>query len=143
MAQQWFEASVRYEKVMDNGLSKKVTEPYLVDSLSFTESEERTIKEISPYIHGEYTIPAIKRSNISEVFDEQDGDYYWRVKAEYITVDEKSGLEKRTPARFLLKATSYKTVIAQFDKCMEGTLADYEVVKIEKTAIVDVIRHES
>ena len=32
----WFECKVAYEKVMENGMQKKVTEPYLVDALSFT-----------------------------------------------------------------------------------------------------------
>ena len=26
----WFECKIRYEKVMENGMQKKVTEPYLV-----------------------------------------------------------------------------------------------------------------
>ena len=30
----WFECKIRYEKVMENGMQKKVTEPYLVDALS-------------------------------------------------------------------------------------------------------------
>ena len=34
----WFECKIRYEKVMENGMQKKVTEPYLVDALSFTEA---------------------------------------------------------------------------------------------------------
>ena len=46
----WFECKIRYEKVMENGMNKKVTEPYLVDALSFTEAEARIIEEITPYI---------------------------------------------------------------------------------------------
>lgn len=37
----WFECKIRYEKVMENGMQKKVTESYLVDALSFTEAEAR------------------------------------------------------------------------------------------------------
>ena len=51
----WFECKIRYEKVMENGMNKKVTEPYLVDALSFTEAEARIIEEITPYISGEFT----------------------------------------------------------------------------------------
>ena len=29
----WFECKIRYEKVAENGMNKKVTEPYLVDAL--------------------------------------------------------------------------------------------------------------
>ena len=30
MMHTWFECKIRYEKVMENGMNKKVTEPYLV-----------------------------------------------------------------------------------------------------------------
>ena len=39
----WFECKVSYKKMQENGFPKKVTEPYLVDALSFTEAESRTI----------------------------------------------------------------------------------------------------
>lgn len=60
MYHNWFESKVRYEKTMENGKVKKVAEPYLVDALSFTEAEARTIEEVTPFISGEFTIMAIK-----------------------------------------------------------------------------------
>ena len=45
----WFECKVKYDKMMENGLLKKVNEPYLVDALSFTEAEARIIKEMTFY----------------------------------------------------------------------------------------------
>ena len=51
----WFECKIRYEKTMENGMNKKVTEPYLVDALSFTEAEARIIEEMTPFISGEFT----------------------------------------------------------------------------------------
>ncbi len=64
----WFECKIRYEKVAENGMNKKVTEPYLVDALSFTEAESRIIEEITPFISGEFTVADIKRANYSELF---------------------------------------------------------------------------
>lgn len=43
----WFECKIRYEKVMEDGLQKKVTEQYVVDALSFSEAEARIIEEMS------------------------------------------------------------------------------------------------
>ena len=34
----WFECKIRYEKTMEDGTQKKVTETYTVDALSFTEA---------------------------------------------------------------------------------------------------------
>ena len=42
MSNQFFEVAVRYDKTMENGAVKRVTEPYIVDALSFTEAEART-----------------------------------------------------------------------------------------------------
>ncbi|MTU94460.1 DUF4494 domain-containing protein, partial [Parabacteroides merdae] len=52
----WFECKVSFEKIMENGAQKKVTEPYLVDALSFTEAEARIIEEIRPFVSGEFTV---------------------------------------------------------------------------------------
>ena len=67
MMHTWFECKIRYERVMENGMNKKVTEPYLVDALSFTEAEARIIEEMTPFISGEFTISDIKRANYSEL----------------------------------------------------------------------------
>lgn len=63
MMHTWFECKIRYEKVMENGMNKKVTEPYLVDALSFTEAEARIIEEITPYISGEFTVSSSVMKN--------------------------------------------------------------------------------
>ena len=70
----WFECKVSYEKTMDNVMQKKVTEPYLVDALSFTEADSRIIEEITPYITGEFTVTDIKRAKSSELFFNENGD---------------------------------------------------------------------
>ena len=97
----WFECKVSYEKMLENGMQKKVTEPYLVDALSFTEAESRIIEEIRPYITGEFTVTDIKRARISELFFNENGDRYYKFKIYFITLDEKSGAEKKTAAQML------------------------------------------
>ena len=97
MMHTWFECKIRYEKTMDNGMSKKVTEPYLVDAMSFTEAEARIIEEMMPFITGEFTVSDIKRANYSELFpcDEESADRWFKCKLIFITLDEKSGAEKK------------------------------------------------
>ena len=91
MMKTWFECRIRYEKVMENGMSKKVTEPYLVDALSFTEAEARIIEQMAPYISGEFTVRDIKRASYSEVFytDEVVADKWYKGRLGFIAVDEK------------------------------------------------------
>lgn len=92
----WFECKIRYEKLMENGMNKKVTEPYLVDALSFTEAEARIIEEMTPFITGEFTVSDIKRANYSELFpsEEEAADRWFKCKLIFITLDEKVVLRK-------------------------------------------------
>ncbi|MDH8700845.1 hypothetical protein M2138_000179 [Dysgonomonadaceae bacterium PH5-43] len=64
----WFECKISYEKIMENGVQRKVTEPYLVDALSHAEAEARIIEEIQPYISGEFTVTSVRRAKYAEIF---------------------------------------------------------------------------
>ena len=54
----WFETAIRYDKTMEDGMTKKVIENYVVDALSFGEAEERITEEMSAYISGEFEVKA-------------------------------------------------------------------------------------
>lgn len=140
MMHNWFECKVRYDKMMENGISKKVTEPYLFDALSFTEAESRIIEEITPFITGEFTVSDIKRANYSELFfsEEESADRWFKCKVAFITLDEKSGAEKKTSTYMLVQAANVKDALQKLDKGMEGTMADYQITAISETAIMDV-----
>ena len=127
----WFECKVSYEKMLENGMQKKVTEPYLVDALSFTEAEARIIEEIRPFITGEFTVTDIKRARLSELFFNENGDRFYKIKVYFITLDEKSGAEKKTAAQMLAQATTLKDG-------MKGTLADYTIASVTETQLMDV-----
>lgn len=140
MMHTWFECKIRYEKTMENGMNKKVTEPYLVDALSFTEAEKRIIEEITPYITGEFTVSDIKRANYSELFfsDEESADRWFRCKVVFITLDEKSGAEKRTSTNVLVQAADLRDAVKKLDEGMKGTMADYQIGAVSETTIMDV-----
>lgn len=134
----WFECKVSYDKTMENGTQKKVTEPYLVDALSFTEAEARIIEELRPYITGEFTIADIKRAKLSELFFNENGDRYFKAKVCFITLDEKSGTEKTTVANMLAQACDLREALQVVNKGMEGTMADYYISSLSATQIMDV-----
>ena len=141
----WFECKIRYEKTMENGMVKKVTEPYLVEALSFTEAEARIIEEISPFMTGEYTVADIKRANYSELFpcEEEAADRWFKCKVVFITLDEKSGAEKKTSTLILVQAADLRDAVKKLDKGMEGTMADYQIASVAETTIMDVYRYQA
>ncbi|MDR0349604.1 MAG: DUF4494 domain-containing protein [Tannerella sp.] len=134
----WFECKVSYEKIVEGGMQKKVTEPYLVDALSFTEAEARIIEEIRPYISGEFTVANIKRARLSELFFNENGDRYYKVKVFFISLDERSGAEKKTAAQMLAQASTLREAIDVIDEGMKNTMADYVIASVIETAIMDI-----
>lgn len=136
----WFECKVRYDKLQENGAVKKVTEPYLVDALSFTEAEARIIDEQTPFISGEFSVSAVKRTKIAEIFWNEEGDKWYLVKVAFITIDERSGVEKRATSQILVQAKDFKNALDSFLEGMKGTMADFEIVGINETPLIDVYK---
>lgn len=142
MAKDWFECKVRYDKTLETGLLKKVTESYLVDALSFTEAEERFLQEIEPMMSGEYSVSDIKRAKISELFESIDttDDKWYKAKVAYIAYDEKKGVEKRTNQIMLIQAKDLRVAVQNLDKGMRGTMGDWDIISIAETPIMDIFK---
>lgn len=134
----WFESKVTFEKTLENGTQKKVTEAYLLDALSWTEAEARTIEELKPFISGEFTITDIKRAKLSEIFFHADGDLFFKAKVQFITLDERSRSEKKTGVNMLVQANDIDQAHEVLKKGMEGTMADWVCPSITETKIMDV-----
>lgn len=156
-----YECGVRYDKMMENGAVKKVTELYLVDAVSFTEAEARIVREMTPYMSGDFDVCSIKRTNYSEiVYDKFNlassasgsvqklsgqnkhaselADKWFKAKVNYIVVNEKTGKEKKTPVYFIINAGSIAAAHEILVEHMKGTIADYEIATLDDTRIMDV-----
>ena len=141
----WFECKVQYEKVMEDGLQKKVKELYTVDALSFSEAETRIIEEMAAYISGEYEVVDIKKAKYKEIFfsDDPMADRFYKAKLQFITIDEKTEKEKRQNVLYLVQAGSLNGALNNIDEVMGGTMIDYASVEIKETALMDVIEYKS
>ncbi|MBQ4082956.1 MAG: DUF4494 domain-containing protein [Bacteroidaceae bacterium] len=144
MMNKWFECKVKYVKTMENGLEKPVKETYLVDAISFTEAEKRFIEEIRPFMSGEFEISDIKRVNYSEVFfcEAESADKWFKCKLSFITLDEKSGAEKRSNSYALVQAGDLREAIKYLDEQMKGTIMDYQIASVTETLIMDVYPYD-
>ena len=141
----WFECKIAYEKVMEDGLQKKVNESYVVDALSFTEAENRIMEEMSSYISGEFTIKDIKIAPYKEIFfsDEELADrwYKYKTKLEFITIDEKTDKEKRSAVNYLVQAGTLKGAVGNIESVMGTTMIDYVIASIAETKLMDVFEY--
>lgn len=141
---QWFECKIRYEKTMEDGLQKKVSENYVIDALSFTEAEQRIMEEMSAYISGEFDIADIKKASYKEIFfsDDDLADRWYKAKLQFITIDEKTEKEKRNNVYYLLNAGTLNAAVKNIDEVMGGTMIDYAIVSIAETTIMDVFEYK-
>lgn len=137
---QYIETKVRYQKTMENGMQKTVTEPYLVDALSFTEAEKRITDEIACYMSGDFSVSAVKKSNISEIFwsEQSEDDKFYKAKVNFITLNEKTMQEKRKASYMLVQASDLAIALKRLYEAMKGTVSSYEIAAISETAIVEV-----
>lgn len=140
----WFETKVQYDKIMENGLEKKVTEQYVVDAMSLTEAESVIIKEMKPYISGDFFVKAIKRASFNETLfsDKESDDRYFKAKVQFISIDEKTEKEKRSNVVYLVQTANIDVARNYIKEHFKHTLIDYETVQLADTPILDVFEHE-
>lgn len=140
----WFECKIRYEKMMEDGSQKKVSEQYVVDALSFTEAENSITEEMSAYISGEFEVTDIKKATYREVFfsDSEAADRWFKTKLQFITIDEKTEKEKRSNQYYLVHGSTLQGAVKSVDEVMGTTLSDYVIASIAETQIMDVFEHK-
>lgn len=136
----WFEAIVRYDKTMESGETKKVSETYVVDAITFGEAEENITRALDSYISGEASIKNINPAPYSEIFfsDRDTDDKYYRVKLNLITINETTQKEKKSKVTYLVQASSLEQARKNTEEVMNGTMIDYEFVSVTETKILDV-----
>ena len=139
-----FECKVRYEKMMEDGMPKKVVELYTVDALSFSEAEERIMEEMSSYVSGEIEIADLKIAPYKEIFfaDSDLADKWYKTKLAFITIDEKTDKEKKTSVFYLVNAGNINSAIKNIDEVMGGTMIDYQTINVSETSIMDVFEYK-
>ena len=140
----WFETKVKYQKTMEDGSEKVVSEAYVVDALSFTEAESAIIDEMSVYVSGELKVSGIGKAGYGEIFFsdvDDDDDKWYKAKLQFITIDEKSEKEKRSNVTYLVQAKSLARALRYIDEVMGKTMIDYDVVGLNETKLMDVFEH--
>ena len=139
----WFECKIQFEKTMDDGLQKKVTETYTIDALSFTEAEQRIMEEMSAYISGEFDIKDIKIAPYKEIFfaDLDAADRWYKTKLQFITIDEKTEKEKRSNVSYLVNAGTLSGAVRNIEEVMSGTMIDYVIASVAETQLMDVFEY--
>ena len=140
----WFECKVKYQKTMEDGTEKMVTESYVVDALSFTEAEATIIDEMSVYVSGEFKVANITPVPYNEIFFSgiDDDDLWFKARLAFITIDERTEKEKRSYVSYLVQAKSIERAQRYIGEAMGKTMIDFEVKSVTETKLMDVFEHK-
>ena len=138
----YFLVKIKYEKTAEEGKIVKVSESYLVDALSFSEAEAIIIKEMRPFISGEFTVANITPTKVNELFENENGDKWFKCKVNFVTLDEQKGVEKLTATYMYVQASDLKESRENLVEGMKGSMADYVIASVTETKIIDVIKYE-
>ena len=139
----WYECKIKYRKTDESGAQKMVSEPYLVDALSYTEAESRINEEMSAYISDEFKITNIKVANFAEIHPFENSDRWFKSKVSLIAYDEESGKERKSNMYLLVQANDVKEAFDNTNTAMSGTMGDYTIPSITESPIMDVFPYFS
>lgn len=135
-----FIAVVKYDKMQQNGVVKRVSEKYLCNALSVVEADAIVSENLKPFISGDFFTSKVEDSPIAEVFGDWSADRFYLAKVAFITIDERTAKEKKSISQWLIGGTdfndAYEMLLREINKC----LADVEIVSLAESPIKECFR---
>ena len=137
----FFESKVRLEKVTEDCMQVKFVELYVVDAMTFTECEAKVNEYVSQYASGEFEVLTECKAAYGEILfsEKEDESLFFKIKVDFITIDEKSGKEKHSKSVYLVQGDNVETAKRNLDAVFSGSMIDYKVVAVSETTIADFI----
>ena len=137
----YFESKVRLERISEDGMLVKFNELYVVNSMSFTETEAKLNEMVSLYSQGEFDVLTEVRAKYKEIFfsDSEQDDLFYKVKVDFVTLDERTEKQKHSKVDYLVQASSIESAKKNVDEVLGGTMMDYKILAVSETAIQEVI----
>lgn len=136
----WFTVKVKYTKQLEDGTFKRVSEPYLVAAMTFTDAEARIYEELGALIRGEFVVNGINRTDVHDIFHYEDSDVWYRCKINFESGDggEEGKKAKKVSQNFLISAHSVKDAYERLKESLGGMMIDFIIPTISVSPIVDI-----
>lgn len=134
----WFTVKVKYTKQLENGTFKRVSEPYLLSALTFTDAEARIYEELGAIIRGEFDVVSISRTELHDIFAYDDASTWWKCKVTYESVEHDSEKTKKVSQNFLVSAETAKEAYERILESLSTLMVDFNIPSIVYSPIVDI-----
>ncbi|MFY7944210.1 MAG: DUF4494 domain-containing protein [Crocinitomicaceae bacterium] len=134
----WFTVKVKYTKQLENGTFKRVSEPYLLAAMTFTDAEARIYEELGATIRGEFLVTGIARTDIHDIFAYDDADTWYKCKVSYDKIDDEADKKKTITQNFLVSATNVKESYERIVESLSTLMIDFQITSIIASPIVEI-----
>lgn len=134
----WFTVRVKYTKQLDNGALKRVSEPYLLAAMTFTDAEARIYEELGDIIRGEFNVVGIRPTEIHDIFAYDDSDVWYKCKVKYESMDADTEKARKVTQNFLVSAASVEQAAERLNESLSTLMVDYEIPAIVVSPIVEI-----
>jgi len=134
----WFTVKVKYTKQTENGALKRVSEPYLLAAMSFTDAETRIYEELGNVIRGEFIVQGITRTEVHDIFAYDDSDLWWNCRVKYAVMDADSEKAKKVVQKFLVSAGSAQQATERINESLSTLMVDYDITGVTVSPIVEI-----
>ena len=134
----WFTVKVKYTKQLENGTFKRVSEPYLLAAMTFTDAEARIYEELGSSIRGEFQVTGIARTDLHDIFQYDDAEQWFKCKVTYDRIDEDGEKAKTISQNFLVSAAHVKEAYERIEESLATLMIDFNVVSITASPIVEI-----
>jgi hypothetical protein len=138
----WYLAKIRYQKEDEAGSLQTINECYLIDSVSFTEAEARAHKQIVTGA-SDFSVTSITRMRLADLFINEEGEKWFKIKVVYFSVDDRSGKEKKVVNYMLLNADGTQQALNRITENLKNMLIPYDITDINLTPILEVFPYTS
>ena len=136
----YFEVKTRYDRMQEDGQIKKVTDTCIAVAQSFSEAEAMIDEYIAPFMTNEFETKSIRIVNYAEFFRKEEmGEYFFQATIELISLDERSGREKKSKKKVLIAANDREEAEALLKEKLNETMLDWRLVAFAETNIYDVV----
>ena len=133
----YFTVKVKYTAQQENGTFKRVTEPYLLAAMTFSDAETRIYEELGDVIRGEFNIVAIAKTELHDIFHYEGSDVWHILKIKFDGSTDGEG-SKNVRQTFFVSAESVKDAIDKLKESLLTLMVDYEITSSAVSPIVDI-----
>lgn len=134
----WFEVKVKCVRQQEDGTFKRITEPYLIQGMTFGDVETRTTEVVGSSVRGEFVVDSIKRFTVHDIFGYDDSDVWYKSTISFKS-EEDGGKGKKVSQTFLTAASSVKEGTERLVESLQGMMIDYEITGTVVTPLMDII----